>query len=113
MLSHALAKSLVAVFLATALPTPHAASAQEAPAVLARQRACMSCHMVDRTLLGPAFQDVAVKYGDSKESRDRIFKSIREGSRGKWGTVPMPTNSRVTEQEARALANWIASMKKR
>ena len=31
---------------------------------LATSKNCMSCHAVDRKLLGPSFKDVAAKYKD-------------------------------------------------
>ena len=31
---------------------------------LATAKNCMTCHMVERKVLGPSFKDVAAKYGD-------------------------------------------------
>jgi cytochrome c len=41
-----------------------AASADQA---LAQKNACMSCHGVDKKIVGPAFKEIAKKYAGDKE----------------------------------------------
>ena len=40
---------------------------------------------------------------------ERLVKSIKAGSMGKWGPIPMPPNA-VTDDEAKQLAEWIMSL---
>lgn len=69
-------------------------------------KACVACHSVDNKLVGPALKEVAAKYaGDA----DHIIASIKNGSSGNWGPIPMPPNA-VNDEEAAALAEWILSL---
>ena len=69
-------------------------------------KACVACHSVDNKMVGPALKEVAAKYaGDA----DHIIASIKNGSTGNWGPIPMPPNA-VNDEEAAALAEWILSL---
>jgi len=74
---------------------------------LAQSRNCMSCHKLDRKIVGPAFQDVAAKYRGDKTAPTRLASKIRAGGGGVWGVVKMPANPQVSEAEAQQLASWI------
>ena len=72
---------------------------------LAKKNACMACHAVDKKLVGPAYQDVAKKYAG--KSADELVKSIKAGGSGKWGPVPMPAQTALSDADAKTLATWI------
>ena len=74
---------------------------------LATARNCMSCHNIDRKVVGPAYKDVAAKYRGDKAAQARLASKIRQGGGGVWGVVKMPANPQVNEAEANALAAWI------
>jgi hypothetical protein len=38
---------------------------------------------------------------------DKLVSSIRKGSQGKWGAVPMPPNTGVNDEQAQSLALWV------
>jgi len=78
---------------------------------LATEKNCMTCHTVEKKLLGPGFKDVSAKYANQKEAIDKLSNKILKGSTGVWGTIPMPANAQVNEAEARKLASWILSLK--
>ncbi|EJL78772.1 c-type cytochrome [Variovorax sp. Varisp85] len=78
---------------------------------LATSKNCMSCHAVERKVLGPAFKDVAAKYKDDKGAVDTLASKIVKGGSGVWGPVPMPANNQVSEADARKLAAWVLSTK--
>lgn len=78
-----------------------------ASADLAKKNACMSCHAVDRKLVGPSYQDVAKKYAGQKDAVANLASSIKAGGAGKWGPVPMPAQSALSEADAKTLAAWI------
>jgi cytochrome c len=101
--------------LAVALGLGCAAPALADPA-LAASKNCMSCHAIDRKMVGPAFKDVAARYKD-KDGKDdqnaiaRLADKIMKGGSGVWGPVPMPANARVSEADARKLAAWVLTVK--
>ena len=78
---------------------------------LATAKNCMSCHTVDKKLVGPAYKDVAAKYKDDKTAVDKLTVKIMKGGAGVWGPVPMPANTQVNEAEAKKLAAWVLSLK--
>jgi len=91
------------------------ALASSAPALadlaLATSKNCMSCHAVDRKILGPSFKEVAAKYKDNKGAADMLATKIVKGGSGVWGAVPMPANNQVSEADAKKLAAWVLSAK--
>jgi cytochrome c len=88
-----------------------AAAPALADLALATSKNCMSCHAVDRKILGPAFKDVAAKYKDNKGAADMLAAKIVKGGSGVWGAVPMPANNQVSDADAKKLAAWVLSAK--
>lgn len=78
---------------------------------LARQRLCMSCHAIDRKVIGPSFREIAQRYAGQNGAAARLAEKIVHGGSGTWGAVPMPANPKVTPEEARQLANWVLSVR--
>ena len=77
---------------------------------LANAKNCMTCHMMDKKVLGPSFKDVAGRYKGDKTAADRMAIKIMKGGSGAWGTAYMPANSQVNEAEAKKLAAWVLSL---
>jgi len=78
---------------------------------LAQKKNCLSCHMVDQKLVGPAYRDVAAKYAGRDDAVAILSAKVQAGGTGVWGTAVMPPNP-VTPEEARELVTWILSLKK-
>lgn len=74
---------------------------------MAKKNACIGCHAVDKKVVGPAYQDIAKKYSGQKDAAVTLAKSIKAGGSGKWGPVPMPAQTTLSEADALALATWI------
>jgi S-disulfanyl-L-cysteine oxidoreductase SoxD len=74
---------------------------------LAKRKACLSCHGIDKKIVGPAFREVAQRYKGRPEAQAQLLESLRKGSSGRWGPIPMPPNPDLPEQDARALVRWI------
>lgn len=86
------------------------APAAWADQALATAKNCMTCHMVDKKVLGPSFKEVAGKYKGDKAAADRLATKIMQGGSGVWGTAYMPKNGQVNEAEAKKLAAWVLSL---
>ena len=78
---------------------------------LAQKKNCMSCHAVDKKLVGPSYKDVAAKYAGQKDAVDKLAEKVVKGGSGVWGAVPMPANPQVTDAEAKQLVGWIMTLK--
>ncbi|MEN5178947.1 c-type cytochrome [Comamonas odontotermitis] len=98
------------ILIATALALSASAPAW-ADQALAQSKNCMACHSVDKKVVGPAFKDIAKKFGGQAGAADMLAQKIMKGSSGVWGPVPMPANTQVSEAEAKTLANWVLSLK--
>jgi cytochrome c len=72
---------------------------------------CFACHRVERNHLGPSFKSIALKYADDKGADLKLAKKVVEGAVGVWGSVPMPPQTQVTQDEALTLARWILEQK--
>lgn len=98
------------VMIALALFSIAATGQAQANADLAKAKACMACHAVDKKLVGPAFKDVAAKYKGDSGAEAKLVTSITKGSTGKWGAMAMPPNA-VSDAEAATLAKWVLAQK--
>ena len=85
-----------------------AASADQA---LAQKNACMSCHGVDKKIVGPAFKEVAKKYAGDKTAHDKLVAKVKAGGKGVWGEVPMPPNPNLKPEDANKIIDWVLSLK--
>lgn len=94
--------------LAALAALPGTARATEA---LARQRACLNCHGMDRKVVGPGFKQVAERYAGKKEAPAYLAEKIVNGGAGAWGPVAMAANPHVSKDEAAKLAAWVLSLK--
>ncbi|MCM2288629.1 MAG: c-type cytochrome [Sulfuritalea sp.] len=72
---------------------------------LAAKSGCLTCHAVDKKLIGPAFKDVANKYKASDEAM--LMAKVKAGGKGVWGPIPMPPNAAVKDEDIKTLVNWI------
>lgn len=78
---------------------------------LAQKNACMTCHSVDKKIVGPAYMDVAKKYAGDKTAAAKLIAKVKTGGKGVWGQVPMPPNPQVSDADAKKLVEWILSLK--
>ena len=78
---------------------------------LAQSKNCLTCHAVDKKVVGPAYVDVAKKYAGDKTAADKLTQKVMKGGSGVWGPVPMPANPQVSEAEAKKLVTWILGLK--
>ena len=94
------------VIAASTAPVREAAAVEDVQALLA-SNICLSCHAIDRKVVGPAFQEVAASYAGDDQAQDKLIDSIRQGGTGKWGEIPMPPLPNLTDAQARILADFV------
>ena len=70
---------------------------------------CMNCHTFKSKLIGPSYLDISNKYAASDVAT--LAKHIKEGSKGIWGDIVMPTHPELTAEEINKMVNWIISYK--
>jgi cytochrome c len=81
---------------------------------LAKQNTCMGCHAMDRKVVGPSYKAIAARYQSQPRTQmvDTLATKIRLGGGGAWGVVVMPANTRISEADAKKLAEWILDSNK-
>lgn len=95
---------------AAALLLSGVASADDAQA-LAQKNACLSCHGVDKKIVGPAYKEVAKKYAGDKIAQAKLVEKVKTGGKGVWGEIPMPPNPQVKADDAQKIIAWVLSLK--
>lgn len=96
------------VQLAMAAPQAATPSAGAAAMALTQQHACTACHGVENKIVGPAFRDVAKKYGSRADAVAYLAGKIHNGGSGLWGPVAMPPQT-LSDADARTIAEWLAA----
>ena len=95
-----------ALALAAAFSLPASANQE-----LAQKSGCMTCHAVDKKVIGPSFKDVAAKYASNKGAEADLAKKVKAGGKGVWGDIPMPPNAHVSDADIKTLVHWVVTQK--
>jgi cytochrome c len=74
---------------------------------LAQKFACVACHQPAIRVVGPSWKDIGARYGEEKGAAAQLAASIKAGSSGKWGPMPMPAQAHVPDADLQALAQWL------
>ena len=100
---------IIKIFLiATAAAACGASMAQaRSPEQIAKDAGCFSCHNATEKVVGPSFKAIAEKYKGDKGAADQLVQSVRNGSKGNWGRIPMPAHGSVAEADVKAVVTWI------
>ena len=74
---------------------------------LANAKGCMACHGVANRIVGPGYKEIAQKYQGQADVEARLITKVKAGGQGVWGTVPMPPQGHVKDEEVAQLVRWI------
>ncbi|MEO6096066.1 MAG: cytochrome ubiquinol oxidase subunit I [Fibrobacteria bacterium] len=84
-----------------AVKAQKAQNAQE----LMKQSDCLVCHQPDHKVVGPAFKEIAAKYGTADIAR--LAEKVHAGGAGAWGAVPMPAHPALSIEDITTIVTWI------
>ena len=102
------AQRLLGAPLALGLAVSMLWSAQAvASQALAQKYTCVACHQPAVKVVGPSWKDISTKYGEGKGTVEQLATSIKAGSNGKWGPMPMPPQAQVPDADLQAIAKWL------
>ena len=87
------------------------ASVAQADEKIAQASGCMTCHQIDKKILGPSFKDIAAKYKGNKAAEATLAKKVKDGGSGVWGDMLMPPNAHVKDADIAALVKWVLAQK--
>ncbi len=101
----------LALGLCAAMNLAHASTDLGKAADLAKASGCYSCHANAEKVVGPSFKSIANKYASESGAAAGLVQSIQNGSRGKWGRVPMPPHGSIAGDDLKTLAGWVLTFK--
>jgi cytochrome c551/c552 len=76
------------------------------PLKLAETAGCLACHGVSQKIVGPAYSEIAFRYRD-QDVLTAVLGRVRDGAEGIWGSIPMPPQTDVSEEDLRTIVSWI------
>jgi cytochrome c len=72
---------------------------------------CMTCHAIDKKVIGPAYVDVAKKYDNTEAVVDTLVAKIKHGGKGNWGEIAMTPHPDLPDADAKEMVKYILSLK--
>jgi len=91
---------------ATAL-APAANGGAKSPAELAAANGCLTCHGVDKAIVGPALIAIAERYADTPDASAVLTAKVRAGGSGVWGGAMMPAQAAITDDDLARVLAWL------
>ena len=74
---------------------------------LAQKNACTACHAMSNKLLGPSIADIRSRYASDPDALAKLLAKTKAGGAGAFGSIPMPPQRHVPEQELSAIVKWM------
>ena len=71
---------------------------------------CMSCHLMDRKVIGPSFTDIAAEYKNTDENVKKLADKVINGGAGVWGEAAMAPHPSLSEEDAKDMVSYILSL---
>ena len=84
-------------------------SGAKGPAALFKNENCSACHAPNAKLVGPSIADIATKYQGQSGALDKLMAKVKNGGSGVWGSIPMPPQSQLSDEDRKTLVTWILS----
>ncbi|NPA58030.1 MAG: hypothetical protein GXN94_01920 [Aquificae bacterium] len=86
-------------------------------AKLFKKYGCDGCHHDYGLVAGPSYYAVKKRYmekfGDEKTVKEYLYKTIKNGSSGKWFNfidIKMPPHDKIPDQDLKAMVDYILSL---
>lgn len=78
---------------------------------LAKKSGCLACHSVNKKIVGPSWAAVGSRYRGVAGAKVRLITKVKTGSKGVWGSAPMPPYSpRVSDENIEKLVTFVLSL---
>ena len=78
---------------------------------LAKKKNCFACHALDKKVVGPAWKTVAEKYRGDAGAQAALESKVRKGGKGNWGSIAMPPQSALSDEELNGLVRFVLQLK--
>jgi cytochrome c551/c552 len=74
---------------------------------IATENGCMACHAPGAPMIGPSFAKISARYQGKADAQKLLLQSIKGGSRGQWGVMAMKPDTKLSDDDARAVVDWL------
>ena len=74
---------------------------------LATKSGCMACHGMKNKIVGPGYNEIVARYQGQTDAESRLVAKVKAGGQGVWGSIPMPPNAHVKDEDIVTLVKWI------
>ena len=71
---------------------------------------CKSCHVIDKTSVGPSFNAVSEKYKNDPAAVSKLADKIINGGGGVWGEHVMAAHPKITKPQSEIIVKYILSL---
>ena len=85
------------------------ANAPKGPAALFKNENCSACHAPNAKLVGPSIADISAKYQGQGDAVDKLMNKVKNGGSGVWGSIPMPPQAQLSDEDRKTLVVWVLS----
>jgi cytochrome c len=85
------------------------ANAAKGPAALFKNENCSACHAPNAKLVGPSIADISAKYQGQSDAVDKLMNKVKNGGSGVWGSIPMPPQAQLSDEDRKTLVVWVLS----
>lgn len=99
--------AVATVAASLAVGTPLWPGRADASLALVQRNSCTACHQPAARVVGPSWKQITEKYSDGKLTAEQLAESIKRGSTGKWGAMPMPPQAQVSDADLKTIAQWL------
>jgi len=86
----------------------HAVSSK-GPAALFKNENCSACHAQNAKLVGPSITDISKKYDGQSGALEKLMAKVKAGGAGVWGSIPMPPQAQLSDEDRKSLVSWVLS----
>ncbi len=76
---------------------------------LATKSGCMACHGMKNKIVGPGYNEIVARYQGQTDAESRLVAKVKAGGQGVWGSIPMPPNGHIKDEDITTLVKWILS----
>jgi cytochrome c len=74
---------------------------------LATKSGCMACHGLKNKIVGPGYNEIVARYQGQTDAESRLIAKVKAGGQGVWGSIPMPPNAHLKDDDLKTLVQWI------
>jgi cytochrome c len=71
---------------------------------------CNTCHMLEQKTIGPAYQQIAVRYPKNEETIKKLALKVQKGGSGTWGEVLMNPHPHLKLDDLERMVSYILSL---